>query len=273
VHVFVRASGQCVGAVIAPSPPSALAPASAGAILPKGPVDMAALLVGPQTPGYASTPRKAGDMASRAEPDPVDATGERRRSGGLGGGVIGAVRYVCARARARATPPPARSAGGMLSDPRLLDEVVWQACRDFVDATTAGAAPSPVAVDLTAAAERAAVTEGATLVLHYPIKVHAGRLGEGGGGGWGDAHRASRPAAPAFVQNSSRSVGARLSGEIARRTGMAGLPPNAITLHFHGVAGQSFGFACNKGERRSPTHSGGVATPPPTHHLPHTVQA
>lgn len=50
------------------------------------------------------------------------------------------------------------------------------------------------------------------------------------------------------VQNAARSVGARLSGEIARRLGNAGLPGDGrITLNFHGVAGQSFGAFCSKG--------------------------
>lgn len=51
------------------------------------------------------------------------------------------------------------------------------------------------------------------------------------------------------LQNASRAVGARLSGEIARRTGLDGLPEGSITLHFHGVAGQSFGAFCNRGKR------------------------
>ncbi len=49
------------------------------------------------------------------------------------------------------------------------------------------------------------------------------------------------------IKNAARSVGARLSGEIARRTGVLGFPPGAITLNFHGIAGQSFGAFCNKG--------------------------
>ena len=49
------------------------------------------------------------------------------------------------------------------------------------------------------------------------------------------------------IRNCARSVGARLSGEIARRFGLAGLPDGAIGLHFHGIAGQSFGAFCNRG--------------------------
>ncbi len=50
------------------------------------------------------------------------------------------------------------------------------------------------------------------------------------------------------MQNAARSVGARLSGEIARRLGNAGLPGDGReTLNFHGVAGQSFGAFCGKG--------------------------
>ena len=59
-------------------------------------------------------------------------------------------------------------------------------------------------------------------------------------------------AAPAFtdrqpvriergIKNLNRTVGAMLSGEIARRFGHAGLPDNCIRIAFTGVAGQSFG--------------------------------
>ena len=43
------------------------------------------------------------------------------------------------------------------------------------------------------------------------------------------------------VAGVNRSVGAMLSGEVARRHGHAGLPDNTIKLKFTGVAGQSFG--------------------------------
>jgi glutamate synthase domain-containing protein 3 len=43
------------------------------------------------------------------------------------------------------------------------------------------------------------------------------------------------------IRNVHRSVGAMLSGEIARRHGAAGLPPDSIHFHFTGSAGQSFG--------------------------------
>ena len=49
------------------------------------------------------------------------------------------------------------------------------------------------------------------------------------------------------IKNAARSVGARLSGEIARRMSTAGFPADSITLNFHGIAGQSFGAFCNKG--------------------------
>lgn len=42
------------------------------------------------------------------------------------------------------------------------------------------------------------------------------------------------------IQNTHRTVGAMLSGEIARRHGRAGLPANTIEVHFTGTAGQSF---------------------------------
>ncbi|HJV41756.1 MAG TPA: glutamate synthase large subunit, partial [Caulobacter sp.] len=43
------------------------------------------------------------------------------------------------------------------------------------------------------------------------------------------------------VRNVHRSVGAMLSGEIARRHGSEGLPPDCLRFHFTGSAGQSFG--------------------------------
>ena len=43
------------------------------------------------------------------------------------------------------------------------------------------------------------------------------------------------------IDNSRRSVGALLSGEIARRFGARGLPDGAIRVRFSGSAGQSFG--------------------------------
>ena len=43
------------------------------------------------------------------------------------------------------------------------------------------------------------------------------------------------------VRNVNRTVGAMLSGEVARRHGFAGLAPDAIRINLTGVAGQSFG--------------------------------
>ena len=43
------------------------------------------------------------------------------------------------------------------------------------------------------------------------------------------------------IKNTHRTVGAMLSGEIARRYGSAGLPPDTIRFNFTGSAGQSFG--------------------------------
>ncbi len=43
------------------------------------------------------------------------------------------------------------------------------------------------------------------------------------------------------INNTHRTAGARLSGEIARRHGARGLPDGAIRVHFTGSAGQSFG--------------------------------
>ena len=43
------------------------------------------------------------------------------------------------------------------------------------------------------------------------------------------------------IQNTDRTVGAMLGGEISKRFGVDGLPDNTIVCHFEGIAGQSFG--------------------------------
>ncbi len=43
------------------------------------------------------------------------------------------------------------------------------------------------------------------------------------------------------IHNVNRTVGAMLSGEVARRYGHAGLPEDTISVHLTGTAGQSFG--------------------------------
>jgi glutamate synthase (NADPH/NADH) large chain len=45
----------------------------------------------------------------------------------------------------------------------------------------------------------------------------------------------------ATIRNVNRTVGAMLSGEVARRYGHDGLPENTISIRLAGVAGQSFG--------------------------------
>ena len=52
---------------------------------------------------------------------------------------------------------------------------------------------------------------------------------------------ASRCASSCQIRNVHRTVGAMLSGEVARRYGHAGLPQDTIWARFHGNAGQSFG--------------------------------
>jgi glutamate synthase (NADPH/NADH) large chain len=49
------------------------------------------------------------------------------------------------------------------------------------------------------------------------------------------------------VGNVNRTVGAMLSGEIARRYGHAGLPEDTISIHLKGTAGQSFGAFLARG--------------------------
>ena len=49
------------------------------------------------------------------------------------------------------------------------------------------------------------------------------------------------------IRNVHRTVGAMLSGEIARKYGAAGLPDDTIQFKFTGSAGQSFGAFLAKG--------------------------
>ena len=49
------------------------------------------------------------------------------------------------------------------------------------------------------------------------------------------------------VRNINRTVGAMLSGEVAKRYGHAGLPEDTIALTFKGTAGQSFGAFASRG--------------------------
>ncbi|MCD7913839.1 MAG: glutamate synthase large subunit [Tannerellaceae bacterium] len=49
------------------------------------------------------------------------------------------------------------------------------------------------------------------------------------------------------IANTDRSVGAMLSGEIAKRYGNAGLPDNTLQIKFKGSAGQSFGAFLSHG--------------------------
>ena len=49
------------------------------------------------------------------------------------------------------------------------------------------------------------------------------------------------------IRNLNRTVGAMLSGEVARKYGHAGLPEDTIAVRFHGTAGQSFGAFLARG--------------------------
>ena len=54
--------------------------------------------------------------------------------------------------------------------------------------------------------------------------------------------RSGKPSCHRYVlKNSDRSIGARVSGEIARHHGNTGMESTPLTVHFEGVAGQSFG--------------------------------
>ncbi|HEX7021349.1 MAG TPA: glutamate synthase large subunit [Trueperaceae bacterium] len=68
---------------------------------------------------------------------------------------------------------------------------------------------------------------------------------------WGDCESAVRTKTPTrkhyHVSNRERSLGARLSGEIARTHGEEGLPSGTIQISLEGSAGQSFGAFNNRG--------------------------
>jgi glutamate synthase (NADPH/NADH) large chain/glutamate synthase (ferredoxin) len=68
-----------------------------------------------------------------------------------------------------------------------------------------------------------------------------------------DAHDAisfKRPITLSYkVRNTNRSVGTKVSGEIAYQWGEAGLPENTLTLKLEGSAGQSFGTFLSPGVR------------------------
>src|SRR3990167_6069902 len=49
------------------------------------------------------------------------------------------------------------------------------------------------------------------------------------------------------IRNVNRTVGTMLSGEIAKRYGLEGLPPDTIQIRFTGTAGQSFGAFLARG--------------------------
>ena len=49
------------------------------------------------------------------------------------------------------------------------------------------------------------------------------------------------------IKNTNRAVGARISYEVAKQFGYAGIKDDSITIHFKGSAGQSFGTFLSKG--------------------------
>ncbi|KAA0155360.1 hypothetical protein FNF29_01735 [Cafeteria roenbergensis] len=145
----------------------------------------------------------------------------------------------CTRPAGQRNEPQAKlGIAGDLRDPTYLDEVVWRTIEPSIDglvaahgtgldrgpvgnaaAAASAAASAPAGHDAATAAASRVVSGGSLSDLHFPIA------------------------------NASRSVGARLAGELASRTGDAGLPPGTLTLHFHGIAGQSFGAFCHRGMR------------------------
>src|SRR5207253_108794 len=59
--------------------------------------------------------------------------------------------------------------------------------------------------------------------------------------------RGERVHAELPIQNTNRTVGTTLSGQIARKYGQKGLPDDTITFKFTGSAGQSFGCFLARG--------------------------
>jgi glutamate synthase (ferredoxin) len=60
--------------------------------------------------------------------------------------------------------------------------------------------------------------------------------------------RGEGPVSVAYpIQNTDRSVGTRLSGEVAEITGSEGLPDGSLTIRLSGTAGQSFGAFLGRG--------------------------
>ena len=59
--------------------------------------------------------------------------------------------------------------------------------------------------------------------------------------------RQERVSAELAIRNTNRTVGATLSGEIAKKYGHGGLPHDTITFKFNGSAGQSFGCFLARG--------------------------
>jgi glutamate synthase domain-containing protein 2/glutamate synthase domain-containing protein 1/glutamate synthase domain-containing protein 3 len=59
--------------------------------------------------------------------------------------------------------------------------------------------------------------------------------------------RGEKVSADLTIQNTNRTVGTTLSGEIAKKYGQKGLPDDTITLRFTGSAGQSFGCFLARG--------------------------
>jgi glutamate synthase domain-containing protein 2/glutamate synthase domain-containing protein 1/glutamate synthase domain-containing protein 3 len=59
--------------------------------------------------------------------------------------------------------------------------------------------------------------------------------------------RGEKVSAGVEIHNTNRTVGATLSGEVAKKYGFAGLPADTITFRFTGSAGQSFGCFLARG--------------------------
>jgi glutamate synthase domain-containing protein 2/glutamate synthase domain-containing protein 1 len=57
----------------------------------------------------------------------------------------------------------------------------------------------------------------------------------------------TRAVVESAVENTDRTVGAKISSRVVRRHALAGLPDDTITLKLSGIAGQSFGAFCAKG--------------------------
>jgi glutamate synthase domain-containing protein 3 len=114
-----------------------------------------------------------------------------------------------------------------------MDEIIG--CADLLGPADMA---HPLAPDLAALLIRAQSRRGHQGYRPFPMSRLSGRI-------ISDASRAIKHGEPVAltypIQNTDRTIGARLSGEIAALHGDAGLPEGTISVRLNGTAGQSIG--------------------------------